>query len=55
MRTRKYMTDLVGGEGNVLSHHISRAELEKKFEAAQFTDKANVKQFLDRVIADKQG
>lgn len=49
------MTDLVGGEGNVLSHHITRQDLEKKFEQAQFKDKANIKQFLDHVTSDKDG
>lgn len=55
MRSRQYMTELVGGEGNVLTHHLTRAAFEKKLEQAQFKDKENVKKFLDNITADGQG
>lgn len=55
MRTRKYMTDIVGGEGNVLQHHLKPQDLEKKFEAAHISDQAPVKQFLQKVTADQEG
>lgn len=55
MRSRQYMTELVGGGGNVLTHHITRAEFEKKLEQAQFKDKENVKKFLDNLTFDEQG
>lgn len=49
------MTELVGGEGNVLTHHMTRADFEKRLEQAQFKDKENVNKFLDNITADKQG
>lgn len=55
MRTRKYMTEIVGGGGNVLTHHIKPQDLEKKFEAAHISDQAPVKQFLQRVTSDQEG
>lgn len=55
MRTRKYMTEIVGGEGNVLKHHIKPQDLEKKFEQAHISDQASVKQFLQRITSDQEG
>ncbi|XP_076255299.1 proline dehydrogenase slgA isoform X2 [Rhynchophorus ferrugineus] len=53
MRTRQYMTEIVGGEGNVLSHHTKPEELEAKFEKIQ--DKESLRKFLKQVTYDKEG
>lgn len=53
MRTRQYMTEIVGGEGNVLSHHTKPEELESKFEKIQ--DKESLRKFLTQVTYDKEG
>ncbi|ERL85019.1 hypothetical protein D910_02442 [Dendroctonus ponderosae] len=53
MRTRQYMAEIVGGEGNVLSHHTKPEELESKFEKIQ--DKESLRKFLTQVTYDKEG
>ncbi|XP_057669835.1 proline dehydrogenase 1, mitochondrial [Diorhabda carinulata] len=53
MRARQYMTEIVGGEGNVLSHHLKVEDLENKFEKIQ--DKESLKKFLTQVTSDKHG
>lgn len=53
MRTRKYMAEIVGGEGNVLSHHLKPEDLEAKF--SKITDRESLKKFLKQVTYDKQG
>nr|CAI5821410.1 unnamed protein product [Callosobruchus analis] len=53
MRARQYMTEIVGGEGNVLSHHISPEDLEKKFD--KISDKESLRKFLKQVTYDKHG
>nr|ADC67083.1 proline dehydrogenase isoform 3 [Leptinotarsa decemlineata] len=53
MRARQYMTEIVGGEGNVLSHHLEHEDLEAKFEKIQ--DKESLRKFLKQVTYDKQG
>lgn len=53
MRARQYMTEIVGGEGNVLSHHVKVEDLEHKFEKIQ--DKESLKKFLKQVTYDKHG
>ncbi|XP_037943937.1 proline dehydrogenase 1, mitochondrial isoform X2 [Teleopsis dalmanni] len=53
MRTRKYMEDLVGGQGNVLTHHKTIKDLEKYY--ASLGDNKNVKEFLKNVTSDKEG
>lgn len=55
MRTRKIMADIVGHEGNVLSHHMRPEMLEKKFADAKFKDMDGVREFLKKVTYDKQG
>lgn len=55
MRTRRYMQEVVGGEGNVLAHHVKPEDLEKKFEQAHVLDSLPVKQFLQKVTSDKEG
>lgn len=47
------MTEIVGGEGNVLSHHVTREDLEAKFDKIQ--DKESLSKFLTQVTYDKQG
>jgi len=53
MRTRQYMAEIVGGEGNVLSHHTKPEELEQKF--AKIQDKESLRKFLTQVTYDKEG
>ncbi|XP_072394686.1 proline dehydrogenase 1, mitochondrial isoform X1 [Diabrotica undecimpunctata] len=53
MRARQYMTEIVGGEGNVLCHHMKYEDLEAKFEKIQ--DKESLRKFLKQVTYDKQG
>nr|XP_022904865.1 proline dehydrogenase 1, mitochondrial isoform X2 [Onthophagus taurus] len=55
MRSRRYMTEMVGGEGNVLSHHMTRQDLEAKIKAAKITDQASVQKFLDNLTSDSKG
>ncbi|XP_065363706.1 proline dehydrogenase 1, mitochondrial isoform X2 [Calliphora vicina] len=54
MRTRKYMEDLVGGQGNVLTHHKTIKDLEKYY-ASLGSDNKNVQEFLKNVTSDKEG
>lgn len=49
------MSELDGGSGNVLGHHVKTQDLEKKFEQAHVLDQAPVKQFLQKVTSDKEG
>ncbi|XP_068157303.1 proline dehydrogenase 1, mitochondrial isoform X1 [Drosophila tropicalis] len=53
MRTRKYMEDLVGGQGNVLTHHKTIKDLEKYY--ASVGDNKDVQEFLKNVTSDKEG
>lgn len=53
MRTRQFMAEIVGGEGNVLSHHLKPEDLEAKFDKIQ--DKESVRKFLKQVTYDKEG
>ena len=53
MRTRSYMEELVGGQGNVLTHHKTIKDLEKYYES--LGDNKNVKDFLKNVTSDKEG
>ncbi|XP_063219088.1 proline dehydrogenase 1, mitochondrial-like [Bacillus rossius redtenbacheri] len=55
MRTRQYMAEVVGGGGNVLTHHVRPEELEKKFEQACLLKEQPVKEFLDNITYDKEG
>ena len=54
MRTRKYMTEVLGGEGNVLMHHVHVEDLEKKFLQAGLEEET-VKKFLKQLTYDKEG
>lgn len=53
MRTRQYMDDMVGGTGNVLTHHKTIEDLEKYY--GSHGDKKDVKDFLKNVTSDKEG
>ncbi|KAH8270923.1 hypothetical protein KR044_000270 [Drosophila immigrans] len=53
MRTRKYMEALVGGQGNVLTHHKTIKDLEMYY--ACVNDNKDVQQFLQNVTSDKEG
>ncbi|KAH8286657.1 hypothetical protein KR018_005005 [Drosophila ironensis] len=53
MRTRMYMEEMVGGQGNVLTHHKTIKDLEKYY--ATLGDNKNVKEFLKNVTSDKEG
>ncbi|XP_017109742.1 proline dehydrogenase 1, mitochondrial isoform X1 [Drosophila bipectinata] len=53
MRTRGYMEEMVGGQGNVLTHHKTIKDLEKYY--ASLGDNKNVKDFLKNVTSDKEG
>ncbi|XP_034114796.1 proline dehydrogenase 1, mitochondrial isoform X1 [Drosophila albomicans] len=53
MRTRKYMEALVGGQGNVLTHHKTIKDLEQYY--AGVHDNKDVQQFLQNVTSDKEG
>ncbi|XP_049941898.1 proline dehydrogenase 1, mitochondrial-like isoform X1 [Schistocerca serialis cubense] len=55
MRTRQYLTDVVGGTGSVISHHVGPEVLEKKFEQACLLSEAPVKKFLDKITYDQEG
>ena len=54
MRTRKYMTEVLGGEGNVLTHHVQLEDLERKFLQAGLEEET-VKKFLQQLTYDKEG
>lgn len=54
MRTRRYMTEVLGREGNVLMHHVHVEELEKKFLQAGLEEET-VKKFLKQLTYDKEG
>jgi proline dehydrogenase len=55
MRARQYMSDVVGGEGAVLAHHVKPDDIRKKFEEAHIKDEASVQKFLQKIQADKEG
>lgn len=55
MRARQYMSDVVGGEGAVLTHHAKRDDFMKKFEEAHIKDEEPVQKFLQKIQSDKEG
>ncbi|XP_043250424.1 proline dehydrogenase 1, mitochondrial isoform X1 [Colletes gigas] len=55
MRARQYMSDVVGGEGAVLTHHAKPDDFMKKFEEAHIKDAAPVQKFLQKIQSDKEG
>lgn len=55
MRARQYMSNIAGGEGAVLAHHLKPETLKKKFKDAQISDEVPVQKFLDKIQSDKEG
>ncbi|PBC30882.1 proline dehydrogenase 1, mitochondrial [Apis laboriosa] len=55
MRARQYMSDVVGGEGAVLTHHAKPDDFMKKFEEAHIKDEETVQKFLQKIQSDKEG
>lgn len=53
MHTRQYMMDMVGGHGNVMSHHKTIKDLEQYY--STICDNKDVKAFLKNVTSDKEG
>lgn len=49
------MAEVVGGRGNVLTHHVRPEDLSKRFEQAHLLAEGPVKQFLDKITFDKEG
>lgn len=52
MRARKFTSEIMGGQGNVLGQNLSMEELEKRLVQAGITD---TKKFLEKVTTDSQG
>lgn len=52
-RTRQYMMELVGGQGNVMTHHKTIKDLEQYY--SSMGDNKDVKEFLKNVTSDKEG
>lgn len=53
METRAYMKDMVGGHGNVMSHHKTIKDLEQYYRS--MGDNKDVEKFLKNVTSDKEG
>ncbi|XP_050100365.1 proline dehydrogenase 1, mitochondrial isoform X2 [Anopheles aquasalis] len=53
MQARKYMNDLAGGTGNILTHHKTIKDLERYL--GNVADKKEVKEFLTKVTSDSDG
>uniref|UniRef100_A0A0A9WL92 Proline dehydrogenase n=1 Tax=Lygus hesperus TaxID=30085 RepID=A0A0A9WL92_LYGHE len=52
MRARKFVSEVVGGRGNVLGQHLTAEELTKRLEQAGVKD---TKKFLEKVTTDREG
>lgn len=52
-RTRNYMMEIAGGQGNVLNHHKTLKDLEKYY--GDVGDNQDVKKFLENITEDKDG
>lgn len=52
MRARKFVSDFVGGRGNVLGHRVTAEMLEKKLFDAGIKD---TQKFLEKVVTDSEG
>ncbi|KAJ6634820.1 Proline dehydrogenase 1, mitochondrial [Pseudolycoriella hygida] len=52
-RTRQYMMELVGGQGNVMTHHKTIKDLEQYY--SSMGDNKDVKEFLKNITSDKEG
>ncbi|XP_058061699.1 proline dehydrogenase 1, mitochondrial isoform X2 [Anopheles bellator] len=53
MQARRYMMDLAGGTGNILTHHKTIKDLERYL--GNVADKKEVKEFLTKVTSDNDG
>ncbi|XP_053680974.1 proline dehydrogenase 1, mitochondrial isoform X1 [Anopheles nili] len=53
MQARRYMMDLAGSTGNILTHHKTIQDLERYL--GNVSDKKEVKEFLTKVTSDKDG
>ncbi|XP_014246159.1 proline dehydrogenase 1, mitochondrial-like isoform X2 [Cimex lectularius] len=52
MRARKFVTEVIGGQGNVIGQKLSAEDLAKRLEQAGVTD---TKKFLEKVVKDSEG
>lgn len=53
MRTRQYMMEISGGQGNVLNHHKTIKDIEQYY--SKMGDNKDVKEFLKNITSDKDG
>ncbi|XP_047999077.1 proline dehydrogenase 1, mitochondrial isoform X1 [Leguminivora glycinivorella] len=53
MRARSYMHQMVGGTGNVLTHHKTIEDLQRYF--GDHSSKPEVQEFMKQITSDKQG
>lgn len=53
MQARQYMEDIVGGTGNVLTHHKTMKDMEQYFSG--MGENRDVKNFLKKMTTDKDG
>ncbi|CAH1393849.1 unnamed protein product [Nezara viridula] len=52
MRARKFVSEVIGGQGNVIGQKLTAADLEKRLEQAGIKD---TKKFLEKVVKDSEG
>ena len=52
MRARKFVSEVIGGQGNVIGRKLNATDLEKKLEQAGIID---TKKFLEKVVKDSEG
>uniref|UniRef100_A0A1B6FBK2 Proline dehydrogenase n=1 Tax=Cuerna arida TaxID=1464854 RepID=A0A1B6FBK2_9HEMI len=52
MRARNFVSEIIGGRGNVLGHHMTAEMLEKKLKEAGIKDTSK---FLEKVVTDSEG
>ncbi|KAI8442452.1 hypothetical protein MSG28_005959 [Choristoneura fumiferana] len=53
MRARNYMQQMVGGTGNVLTHHKTIEDLQRYF--GDHSSKPEVQEFMKQITSDKEG
>ncbi|KAK9498114.1 hypothetical protein O3M35_003993 [Rhynocoris fuscipes] len=52
MRARKFVSEVIGGQGNVIGQKLTAEDLAKRLEQAGISD---TKKFLEKVVTDSQG
>lgn len=52
MRARKFVSEVIGGHGNVIGQKLTQEDLAKRLEQAGISD---TKKFLEKVVTDSQG